>query len=392
MAKRKKKRKSKQKIALDKNKLYLFIIAVLLLFVAYFNIDKLGLLFKDSNQSKIGVKTMIEHRTVLDAITYAKRLLGVPDKNFSTVIGETAIHISIGIDRAEMDLNYANMIISGQIELVNGFVSSGREKQNGNKQVMEIHDEDDLQKYVIVLHYVNNQEEEKKKTKIAIVVDDFGIHNDKLLEKFCALDRRITFAILPDQRYSQQVMQMAKNSGHETMIHIPMEPVSYPRNNPGPEAIYVHLTEREIRKRMEKMIKQFPDCIGANNHMGSLVTTDERVMQIVLEVLKKHDLFFVDSRTSNSTIAYEVAKKMMIPTFKSNLFLDTPDVSLKTMKSKLNTLKSLGKTRDKMLVITHCATQERYEYLKEFIKRIEKLDFEIVPASELFENNLPEIL
>ena len=86
---------------------------------------------------------------------------------------------------------------------------------------------------------------------------------------------------------------------------------------------------------MKKMIRQFPDCIGANNHMGSLVTTDESVMRIVLEVLKKHNLFFVDSRTSNSTIAYDTAKKMMIPTFKSNLFLDTPDVTLKTMKSKL---------------------------------------------------------
>ena len=152
------------------------------------------------------------------------------------------------------------------------------------------------------------------------------------------------------------------------------------------------VTSPQQAKDIPRIIKQFPDCVGAKNHMGSLATTDENVMRIVLEVLKKHDLFFVDSRTSNSTIAYEVAKKMMIPSFKSNLFLDTPDVTLKTMKSKLNTLKSLGKSRDKMLVITHCATQERYEYLKEFIKRIEKLDFEIVPASELFENNLPEIL
>lgn len=392
MAKRKKKRRSKRYLKLDKNKLYTFIFAILILFIIYFNIDKIGLIIHDSDRTNLRVKPIPEHKTVLDAITHSKRLLGVPDKNFSTVIGEKAIHISIGIDRAEMDLNYANMIISGQVELVNGFVSSGREKQNGNKQVMEIHDEEDLQKYVIVLHYVNSKEDKKKKTKIAIVVDDFGIHNDKLLEKFCSLDRRITFAILPDQRYSQQVMQMAKKSGHETMIHIPMEPVSYPRNNPGPNAIYVHLSEREIRKRMEKFIKQFPDCVGANNHMGSLATTDENVMRTVLEVLEKHDLFFVDSRTSNSTIAYDVAKKMMVPSFKSNLFLDTPDVTLKTMKSKLNTLKSLGKSRDKMLVITHCATQERYEYLKEFIKRIEKLDFEIVPASELFENNLPDIL
>ena len=187
-------------------------------------------------------------------------------------------------------------------------------------------------------------------------------------------------------------MHRAADTGHESMIHIPMEPISYPKNNPGTNAIYVHQSKKEIVRKLEHFIRQLPLCIGANNHMGSLVTTDENVMEIVLQVIKDNNMFFVDSRTSNSSIAYDVAKRMMVPTFKSSIFLDTPDVSKKTMKTKLEQLKNLGKSREKILVITHCATKERYEYLKEFIIRIEKMDFEIVPVSKLFTSNLPEIL
>ncbi len=76
-----------------------------------------------------------------------------------------------------------------------------------------------------------------------------AIRNNKLLDDFCSLNSNVTFAILPDQRYSKLVMNKAAETGHETIIHIPMEPVSYPKDNPGANAIYVHLTEKEIQTK-----------------------------------------------------------------------------------------------------------------------------------------------
>lgn len=318
---------------------------------------------------------------------HSKRLMGVSDKDFKHYVGEDAIYIKLGIDKRDMDLNYANMILSGQIELENGEMISGEEKDNGKQQVVKIRDNDDQQIYQVTLYYKKNTIQKNPKTQLAIVVDDFGIHNNTLLDKFCTLNKNITFAILPDQRYSELVMNKATQSGHETLIHIPMEPISYPQNNPGSNAIFVHLNEREIKKRVEKFIKQFPLCIGANNHMGSLATTDENVMRTVLSVLKDHGLFFIDSRTSTSSIAYDLAKEMIIPTFESSLFLDTPDISMKTMNSKIKILKSMAKTHDKILVITHCATQERYDYLKLFVEKISQQNFELIPVSEIFNKN-----
>lgn len=388
------KRKNFKNMIINKKIYYILLMIGFILLLFLFNYDKIKKLILDPQpeMNNVSIQQKSEKISVLDAIVQAKLLLGVSENNYKNYIGEDAIYISIAINSSDMDLNYANIIITGQVELINGEVISGEEKNNGNKQVLEFEDPQDSQKYIVTLKYSKHQIVAKPKTQLAIVVDDFGISNNKLLDDFCNLNSNVTFAILPDQKFSKIVMNKAAETDHETMIHIPMEPVSYPRNNPGPNAIYVHLSAKEIKHRMENYIKQLPLCAGANNHMGSFATTDEFVMRNVLQVLKEHDLYFVDSRTSNSSIAHDVAKKMMIPTCVNQLFLDTPRITEKTLAYKIKRLRSLAEDQDRILVITHCATQERYKLLKEFIDEVEKLDFELVPVSELFRSKLPEII
>ena len=388
------KQKSVKNRTIDKNNFYFLLLIGFILLLIFFNYNKIKNLINKPQQEKdqVSIIQKKEDISVLDAIVQAKSLLGVSENNYKNYIGEDAIYISIGVNSSDMDLNYANIIITGQVELINGKLISGVEKSNGNKQVLKFEDPQDSQKYVVTLKYSKVQIETKTKTQLAIVVDDFGMKNNKLFDAFCGLNDNITFAILPDQKYSKQVMNKAAETGHETMIHIPMEPISYPKNNPGANAIYVQLSENEIKRRMRSYIKQFPLCIGANNHMGSFATTDESVMKIVLQVLKDHNLYFIDSRTSQSSIAYDVAKRMLIPTFENQFFLDTPSITNQTVAKKLKQLKYLAKSKDKILVITHCTTQKRYELLKEFIDEVEKLNFELVPVSELFKLKLPEII
>jgi len=388
------KRKNTKNSKFDNNNIYVLLFMGFVLLLVLFNYDKINKLLSDPQQKKDKISIIQKRKeiSILDAIVHAKLLLGIPEENYKNHIGDEAIFISLGIDSSEMDLNYANIIVTGQVELIGGKIKSGLEKNNGNKQVLEIEDQNDSQKYVVTLYYTKLQEVAKNKTLLAIVVDDFGIGNNKLLDDFCSLDSNVTFAILPDQKFSKHIMNKAAETGHESMIHIPMEPISYPKDNPGANAIYVHLSEKEIKRRMENYIKQFPLCVGANNHMGSFATTDEKVMRTVLQVLKDHNLYFVDSRTSQSSIAYDVAKRMMIPTCVNQFFLDTPSITEKTLAKKIKQIRYLAKDRDKILVITHCATQDRYEFLKEFIKEINKLDFELVPVSELFKSKLPEII
>ena len=58
----------------------------------------------------------------------------------------------------------------------------------------------------------------------------------------------------------------------------------------------------------------------------------------------------------------------------------------------MTNLKSLMKSRDRIVIISHCTSEEHYTLLIDFLQRIEDFDLELIPVSELFASDLPEIL
>jgi len=390
------KKRKKKKNTRNKSSIYIFILVVLILFFIYIIVNNwTNLTLKPKEiKSSVKIKKTEKKVTVLDAINHAVQLLGIPDKFYQSRMANNAVIFTIIIDKDRLDLNYANMIITGQIELAGGKIMSGKEINNKyrNRQILEIFDPAKNQKYKIILKYDRNNEYKSKGPELAIVVDDFGYFGGDLLDKFCKLDTNITFAILPYLNFSKEVMLKANNNGHETIIHMPMEPISYPKNNPGSHAIYVHNSDKEIQRQVENYIRQLPLCIGANNHMGSLATADKNVMKTVLKVLKKNKMFFIDSRTTNASVAYKTAQEMMIPSAENMMFLDSPDLSEKTFQTKIAALKKLKKKHKKMVVITHCTGKNKYLYLKKFIVQAKEMGFKLIPASMLFKNNLPEFI
>ena len=75
----------------------------------------------------------------------------------------------------------------------------------------------------------------RKTGRIAIVLDDFGYlsWNDRLIERFCALSQPLTLAVLPNEGKVQNIVDLIRHHHHEVLVHLPMEPESYPEKNPG---------------------------------------------------------------------------------------------------------------------------------------------------------------
>ena len=68
---------------------------------------------------------------------------------------------------------------------------------------------------------------------VALIIDDLG-YDKKIAQKFAQLDVTLTFSILPHSPFQQKIAKLARSKGLEIMIHMPMEPVEYPKVNPGP--------------------------------------------------------------------------------------------------------------------------------------------------------------
>jgi polysaccharide deacetylase 2 family uncharacterized protein YibQ len=390
MARYKSKRKKKEK---KKHYLILFLIAIVLLLVSYsLSTCEESLPEAKGDLQKVEVVKMETVRTVPESIGEAVKALNIPEKSNRIWKGSDAIYYYIGIDKNALELSYANMLFTSYIERDGGILLDGQEIDNDYRQVLTFQEPSDKQVYTIRLYYADSGIYKQKKTRLAIVIDDFGYFGGELLDKFIQLDKGLTFSILPHLAYSQEAMQKAVNAGIETMIHMPMEPLSFPTNDPGPDAIYVHYSEKEIERRVEKYISELTACKGANNHMGSLATADENVMQVVLNTLKNHNLYFVDSKTTTSSVAHDTAQKLLMKSLENDFFLDTPNLSDETMNQKIAQLKNMMKKQNSIVVITHCTNEKKYEYLAKFLAKIKPLNLEIVPVSELFEYNLPEFM
>ena len=387
MAKKNKKKKRNNSLGI------ILLLGLICIFAIYFISSDLEKKSGEKEDSlRIVTENEVEKKTVLNAIEEAIAKFEVPENLCDVKHKEDAIYFYVGINSREVDLNFVNMVLKGRVESAGGKLLKGVENNSATRQKLIFYDPQEKQKYVVKLYYASRKSYANKKPQISIVIDDFGYFGGKLLEDFCKTDENVTFAILPFLPHSQEVMKKASKYGHETIIHAPMEPISYPKNDPGDGAIFVHLSENQIRKRIKRFIKALPECKGMNNHMGSMATSDKTVMTVVMQTLKEYDLFFVDSFTSGSSVAYKVANQVGIPTFKRDIFLDAPDSSEETLNKKINELKKMKGSREKVLVISHCLDRDRLVLLEKFIKKAKEIGFEIVPVSKLFENELPEII
>jgi polysaccharide deacetylase 2 family uncharacterized protein YibQ len=157
--------------------------------------------------------------------------------------------------------------------------------------------------------------------RLAIIIDDVG--NDmKGTAEILAMPVKLTVAVMPFLPTTKKDAIAAHEKGMDVIVHMPMEPKKGRPEWLGPGAITSNLTDEEVRSRVEKAIDDVPHAIGMNNHMGSKITSDKRIMSIVLDVCLERGLFFVDSRTNFRSVVGELAVAKNLPPVGNDIFLD----------------------------------------------------------------------
>jgi len=162
-----------------------------------------------------------------------------------------------------------------------------------------------------------------KKARVAILIDDFGyINDDNLVTSFFKdLKFPFTISIIPGTPFAKKIAEEAHSSGKQILVHLPMQPEGKFINR-YKWIVLNGMSEDKIKETVKEAIKDIPYAEGLNNHMGSLVTSREGLIKPVLEVLKEKGMFFVDSRTSSSSVAYSLAEKIGLRSTFNCVFLD----------------------------------------------------------------------
>ena len=204
-----------------------------------------------------------------------------------------------------------------------------------------------------------------------------------MVERFCALNQPLTLAVLPNEGNVERILELARGSGHELLVHLPMEPEDFPAKNPGPNAILLSDDSTRVRQLVRQALRKVPGAVGLNNHMGSRATADQRLMRLVLQELKLRGLMFLDSRTSPNSVAFDQALAMGVPAARRDLFIDAVDQAT-AIETRLWALAELAARQGQAIGLGHDREQTLLA-LESVLPQLEMRGFSFVPVSGLVE-------
>ena len=226
----------------------------------------------------------------------------------------------------------------------------------------------------------NNLPPSVEPPKVAIIIDDFGNHT-KTAYAFFDLDGPLNCAFLPKRPFTKKSIELAKEKGHQIMLHLPMEPYRSHITNPGNLAVWTYMTDEDIRKTVIAALDAVSGAIGADNHMGSKAMEDERVITAVLKVFKERNLFFIDSETTAKTVLNKVAKNLSVKTRANRVFLDN-EKELSYVIKRIRLLGDIAIRDGEVIGIGHVNTVTALA-LKVGIPLLKRRGIKLVSVSEL---------
>ena len=217
--------------------------------------------------------------------------------------------------------------------------------------------------------------------KVALIVDDMG-NSPEALEELLALGEPLTIAVLPYSPHALETAQKAHERGLEVLLHLPLESLNGNGSENGTEGlIRSGMGEAEVRSLLEEELDRIPFVRGVNNHMGSKVTADAGMMRAILQPIRERGLFFLDSRTTAKSVAYDVAVDMGMPAASRQVFLDA-DGDTARIRERLLELFRIARRDGRAVGICH-PFRETLRTLKENFGRLRSYGLEAVLASEM---------
>lgn len=224
------------------------------------------------------------------------------------------------------------------------------------------------------------QSSETPRAVLAVVVDDMGV-NQQRTKEMLRLQGAFTSSFLTYGADLQKLARTAQNAGHEVILHAAMEPLG--PANLAPDTIKVSMDEAQIEALFQSMLDKFDglQIKGVNNHMGSKFTEHAEKLRYVMNMIKAHDMYFLDSKTTTHSQGSAVAKANNVPFVERNVFLDNED-NYDYIRKQLDKAQKIARKRGFAVAICH-PKKQTYRVLQEWVKDLPNNDVKLVHLEEV---------
>ncbi len=217
------------------------------------------------------------------------------------------------------------------------------------------------------------------KPAISIIIDDMG-YRLKSGKRAVNLPGALAYSFLPHAPHVNVLSLRAHQQNKEVMLHLPMEAESGKKLGPG--GLTECMTEKKFSKVLAENIESIPYITGVNNHMGSLLTRSPTWMKkLMQQVASDKNLFFVDSKTTSNSVAFQIARAEGVQSIQRDIFIDHEESEAFILK-QLKLLIRRAKRKGTALAIAH-PKKTTLAVLEKWLPLLEDKGVQLVPVSSL---------
>lgn len=217
--------------------------------------------------------------------------------------------------------------------------------------------------------------------RVAVVVDDLGWQKE-MATYYDEIKQPLTMAVLPSRPYSLELYERWEDK-FEFIVHMPMEPEDYPRNDPGRSALMTSMSNEAIRDQLKTVLRKYPKVRGLNNHMGSEFTATSSSMRSVMSVLEERSMYYLDSRTSSESVAYSVGRSLGVPVLSNDVFLDHADRDYGSVRRQFERLVRIAREEGRSIGIGHFQSEATARVLRNMMSRYADRGIQFVTLGEI---------
>jgi polysaccharide deacetylase 2 family uncharacterized protein YibQ len=158
--------------------------------------------------------------------------------------------------------------------------------------------------------------------RVAVLISGMGVSDSATGDAIKGLPAPISVAYGAYGRNLQDWVTKARAAGHEVLLQVPLEPMNYPENDPGPHTLLTTLPPAENMKRLQWLMSRFTGYVGVTNHMGAKFEAAQDAFLPVLEELKARGLLYLDDGSAQQSTAGQIAGVLGLDYSVANVQID----------------------------------------------------------------------
>jgi polysaccharide deacetylase 2 family uncharacterized protein YibQ len=218
-----------------------------------------------------------------------------------------------------------------------------------------------------------------RRPRIGMLVAGLGISESATEAAIQRLPGAVSLAFSPYGLRLAEFAALARAAGHEVLVAVPMEPVGFPLNDPGPQALLTGLAWGENSQRLTWALSRFAGYVGATNVLGPTLrgerfSASPEAMRPLLDVLRTRGLLFIDGRPGG-------AAPQGLPARSVDVVLDDRPTRAE-IEQRLADLERIARERGAALGLSGAGTLA-LERIAAWAAGVEERGFALAPVSAL---------